>query len=245
MEYQIRAMSFAELLDTAFRIIRDHFGQLVGITSAVYVPLAVMNAAAMPRAGAFALGPLVAVVVLALGVVPIVSTALTYAVGEIYLGRRTSIGRAFGAALRVVVPLVGTKLLVGLGVLAGIVLLVVPGIYLTLAWILTSPIVILEGRYGTAAIGRSRELMRGNKWRAIGVLVLGAIIVGVLTKVLGGVFGLVPFLGPVGSGLAQAIGVAYSTVVLVLLYFDIRCRKEAFDIEHLARLVEGSAPEAA
>ena len=32
---------------------------------------------------------------------------------------------------------------------------------------------------------------------------------------------------------------------MVLLYFDIRCRKEAFDLEHLSQLVAGSeAPPA-
>jgi hypothetical protein len=67
----------------------------------------------------------------------------------------------------------------------------------------------------------------------------------VLSGVLGAVFKLVPVLGPIAQGFAQSLGVAYSAVVLVLLYFDIRCRKEAFDLEHLARLVEGRAADAA
>jgi hypothetical protein len=238
-------MSFAELLDAAFRIVRDHFGLLVGITSAVYIPFAVMSAIAMPANGQFVLGPLVSMLVLALVVLPIGSVALTYAVGEIYLGRQTSILRSFRVALRLIVPLMGTMMLVYLGVIVGLLLLVIPGLYLSLTWILASPIVVLEGVYGTRALGRSRMLMQGNKWRGIGILLLGWIIVTVLDTVLGYVFGLIPMLGPVGQGLAQAIGVAYSTVVLVLLYFDVRCRKEAFDLEHLAQLVESPAPEAA
>jgi hypothetical protein len=238
-------MSFAELLDTAFRVVRDHFVLLVGITSAVYVPLAVINEGAQPAPGQVVWGRLVAGIVVSLVALPIASTALTHAVGEIYLGRKTSIGRSFGAAMRLIVPLTGTMLLVYLGVIAGFVLLIIPGLYLSIAWILTSPIVILEGVYGTRAIGRSRQLMRGNMWRAVGILVLGWIIVAVLGAVLGAVFKVVPVLGPVAQGLAQSVGVAYSAVVLVLLYFDVRCRKEAFDLEHLARLVEGSATDAA
>jgi len=87
--------------------------------------------------------------------------------------------------------------------------------------------------------------MRGNMMRALGIVIVGWIIVAVLTGTLGVVFHFVPLLGPLASGLAEAVAVAYSSVVLVLLYFDVRCRKEAFDLEHLARLVETSGSAAA
>ena len=41
--------------------------------------------------------------------------------------------------------------------------------------------------------------------------------------------------------IAQAAANAFGTAALVVLYFDIRCRKEAFDLEHLARQVESDA----
>jgi hypothetical protein len=238
-------MSFAELLDTAFRIVRDHFLLLVGIAGAVYVPLAIVNAGVQPAPGQIDWVRFVVLMTLSMIAVPITFTALTHAVGEIYVGRDASIGDSFRVALKIIVPMTGTMLLVYLGVIAGFLLLVIPGVMLSMAWILTSPVVIFERRFGSAALGRSRELMRGHKWRAFGVLVVGSIIVGILGAVLGGVFGLIPLLGPIGQGLAQSIGVAYSTVVLVLLYFDVRCRKESFDLEHLARLVEGGATQAA
>ena len=43
MAYEIRAMSFAEVLDTGFRLIRDHFALLVGIGLVLYAPLAVLQ----------------------------------------------------------------------------------------------------------------------------------------------------------------------------------------------------------
>jgi hypothetical protein len=36
----------------------------------------------------------------------------------------------------------------------------------------------------------------------------------------------------------------FQTAVAVVLYFDLRCRKENFDLEHLAQLVEGAAAPA-
>ena len=58
-------------------------------------------------------------------------------------------------------------------------------------------------------------------------------------------FGLVglflPSLGALLGSLAEAVGVAFASAVSVVFYFDIRCRKESFDLEHLARLVEADA----
>ena len=53
--------------------------------------------------------------------------------------------------------------------------------------------------------------------------------------------GSLTWLGGLASGLASAVTGAFASVALVVLYFDIRCRKEAFDIQHLARLVQASA----
>ena len=57
--------------------------------------------------------------------------------------------------------------------------------------------------------------------------------------------GVVPILGPVAAGLASAVTGAFLGVVSVVFYFEIRCRKEAFEIEHLAQLVEGAGAAAA
>ena len=48
-------------------------------------------------------------------------------------------------------------------------------------------------------------------------------------------------LGALLGSLAEAVGVAFASAVSVVFYFDIRCRKEAFDLEHLAGLVEDEA----
>src|SRR5437773_11777155 len=48
MGYEIRAMSFAEIMDTGFRIVRQHFGLIIGIAAALYVPVAVLRALVAP-----------------------------------------------------------------------------------------------------------------------------------------------------------------------------------------------------
>ncbi len=170
---------------------------------------------------------------------PIVSAAITFAIGEIYVGRSATVGQSLRVGASMLLPIAGTSILVGIAVMIGVVLLVIPGVYLFLCFLLVWQVMVLERRYGFAAMGRSRELMRGSLLRGFGITLAGGIIVSVVGGAIGLVVGHVPLLGPIGEGVARAAGVAYTSAVAVVLYFDVRCRKEAFDLEHLARLVAG------
>lgn len=248
MQYEIRAMSFGEILDMGFKLVRDHFAVLIGIASVIYVPLAVAGALVTPHTGQVpsraALLASLAVSLVFLLASPMVWAAVTFALGEIYLGRNASIGAALRSGFSLSVPLMGTAVLGGIAIVLGFILLIVPGVYLMLAFALVWQIVVLEKISGFAALRRSRELLRRNLWRAFGVLLVGGLITGVLGGILQLVFQFIPLLGPIAAGVARAVGMAYTSAVAVVLYFDIRCRKEAFDIEHLACLVAtGGAPE--
>ena len=273
MRYEIRAMSFAEILDMGFRLLRDHFLLVVGLAATLQVPLAVLQAWAGARFAAHSAGAgqIAAAVLVALGIIvvgPAVGAAVTYALGETYLGRSATMGGALGRAFRILKPLIGTMLLVWLVVLAGALVSVLPFalvrftvsapvpralavvvlvpialftvFYLIVAFMLTTQVMVLEQRFGGAALRRSRALMRGNVIRGLGVTTVGALIVGVLGGVLQLALGFVPLVGPVAKGLTQAAATGYTSAVLVVLYFDIRCRKEAFDLDHLADLVAGA-----
>jgi len=67
----------------------------------------------------------------------------------------------------------------------GLLLLIVPGI-LALGWFaLGAPVIELEGRGVRAALRRSRELVRGNFWRVIAILVPALLASDLLTSLLG------------------------------------------------------------
>lgn len=255
MPYEIRAMSLGEILDTGFRLLRNHFALLLGISAAIYLPAGAFGALLEdffrdPAAVGTSVEPalvvlsMVGLVVTFAVISPITSCAITHALGELYLGRSVGIGASFRTAFSLVLPLVGTSLLATLLILVGFVLLVIPGVYLTFAFLLLTPVIVLERTFGMDALSRSRELMRGNMLRGLAVMLVAGILAAVLGVALGLVAAAVPAIEFVGSSLAQALAFAYSAAVLVVLYFDIRARNEAFDLEHLARLVEsaGSSP---
>jgi hypothetical protein len=169
---------------------------------------------------------------------------MTLAVGDAYRGRETTIGAAYRASLRRALPIAGTYLLMGLGMLLGFVLLVVPGVYLAVAWMLAIQIVMLEGIAGSAALSRSRELVRDHWWRAFGITTLAVIVGSVISMVLQLLVSGIPIVRAVASAIASSIAMAFYTGVGVVLYFDLRCRKENFDLEHLAQLVEAAGAPA-
>jgi hypothetical protein len=246
MRYEVRAMSFGEILDAGFRLVRNHFTLLVGMAAVLYIPAALVSANTIGQPAAAASVPTV-LMVLTFGLVfivisPVVAAGITYAVGEVYLGRTPTISQCLRFGFSILLPLVGTTLLWFLALDVGFVLFIIPGIYLALAFLLIWQVMVLERVFGLAALRRSRELMRDNLLRGFGVL----FVAGLIYLVIGGAFqlliGFIPLIGPIGSGLAQAVGAAYTSAVSVVLYFDIRCRKEAFEVQHLAQLVGGQAP---
>jgi uncharacterized protein (DUF697 family) len=276
MRYEIRAMSFGEILDMGFRLLRDHFVLIVGLGATVNVPLEILQAWA--SGGLFAhagvTGRIVAAVLAVAGfaiVAPVVGAAVTFALGEAYLERRPTMGDALRRAFAIILPLTRTMLLVWLAVLAppaltvvlaGVVRFVSPRpalltaplvgvplvilalvvmIYLFLGFLLVTQVVVLEQRFGRAALRRSRALMRDNLLRGTGIMLLAMIFAFVLGGLMQLALHYIPLVGPVASGLTEAVTTAYTSAVLVVLYFDIRCRKEAFDLEHLARLVAAGA----
>lgn len=76
-------------------------------------------------------------------------------------------GRHYGAAF-------GAALLSGLGILVGMLLLVLPGLYVAARWSLANPLVIGEGMGATAALRESWERTADSAWPIMGaLLVLG------------------------------------------------------------------------
>jgi hypothetical protein len=115
--------------------------------------------------------------------------ALVEAVRDVRDGKQDlSIGEMFRRVRPRLPALIVAGILAGLGILLGLILLIVPGLFLLTIWSLIVPAIVLEGKSAGEAFGRSRELVRGNGWSVFGVIVItvaamivAQIIVGLLT----------------------------------------------------------------
>jgi hypothetical protein len=115
--------------------------------------------------------------------------ALVEAVQDVRDGKQDlSIGELFRRVQPRLPALIAAGILAGLGIALGLVLLIVPGLFLLTIWSLIVPTIILEGKSAGESFGRSRELVKGNGWSVFGVIaitigavIVASIIVGLLT----------------------------------------------------------------
>ena len=140
---------------------------------------------------------------------------------------------------------VALSALLGAGiVIADMVALLIFTIYL----VAIMPAIIVEGYRSTGAFARASELLAGSKLRVLGhLLIYGFVVLGLFFALSIPSF----IIGSAVSGETQsfptlAIGIVLNRIVSILvapvtfiattlLYFDLRVRKENYDIERLAQ----------
>lgn len=248
MSYEIRAMSLGEVLDTAFRLIRDHAALLIGISLTLTIPTQLLVALLPNAAAEGSAAPIAGVlgfVMFVIVVSPIVTAAITHAVSETYLGRAVSYGTSLSVGFKLLVRLMGTALLMVLIMIPAFILLVIPGLYLMFAYMLVNQVIVIEGSAGWSALKRSYELTKKNLLRVIGIYLVSVVLMLVVSMALGLVSAQIPYAGVIIDSVVQGVLTAYMSAALVVLYFDIRSRKEAFDLEHLARRIGDAELQAA
>jgi hypothetical protein len=99
-----------------------------------------------------------------------------------------SVGDLVRAVRHVFLALAAVGVIEGLGVAAGFLLLVVPGLYLMTRWSVAAAVVTVEHTGVRGAFRRSHQLVKGNGWRVFAVVVsvlgisalLGAVIEGAI-----------------------------------------------------------------
>jgi hypothetical protein len=193
-------------------------------------------------------------------VVALVAGALAQAaclriVLDAYLGRTSGWRESLRVALRRLHSVVWVTVLSTGGTLLGYLLCVAPGVWLYGAWAVAIPALLTEDERGSRALTRSFRLVRRRWWPTAGVLVVAYLLTAVITTTFALV--LVPLLlsnasdtatqaaNSVASGAATLLTTPFSAAVACALYFDLRVRKEGFDIALLSqRLALPRSPDA-
>jgi hypothetical protein len=257
MAHTLRPLSLGQLLDETFNIYRRNFLLFLGISAIpnlalLLLQLALAGTAFNDAKSNFAIAAFagLAAAFASLFVDAIVTAATTFGVSDIYLDRPTSIAACFsrvtGKALRVIYVSFITSLIVGFG----FALCIAPGVYFAGKYGIAIPAVVLENITGNQALKRSANLTDGFVGRVVVVYFLTYFFVWAMTIALNtalrslgsvafhdsGIFSkqafdaIVSTFGGILFGPVTAIG-------LTLAYYDQRVRREAFDIEHMMRLM--------
>jgi hypothetical protein len=253
MELGTRALSAGEVLDTAFDLVRQNAVLLVGLAALIYLPIALLTAGIDPKQAQLDPSSVLTrglpAILYGLLVAPIVSIALIAVLGALARGRSTGFAAALRSGVVLLVPFAWASLLVlGILLLALVPVAVVallwtrlPGLVraagvasgfvlpllVALRFLLLGQVVVIEQARGAGALRRSAELLRGRALRCFGILMLGGLLTGLLGMGVQLALGWLPVAGGLLVGLAQAVGVAYTSALGVVLYFDACAREHA------------------
>lgn len=234
----LRPRSATEIVDATFQLLRAHYLQLVTITAVLYAPVIILHLA-LPAELMFVV-LLVSVVTNAL-----VTGTTILMVSDAYLGRRPDAAGALRATSRRVFTLTFTAIEQGLIIFIGFMLLIVPG-FIFAAWAISMvPVVMLEKRGLRAAFGRSRELARGKVGHVLKALLLIGVIYFIGIMVLGVTAASIGMAERNMNLASSLLGVLITPILgvgITLIYYDLRIRKEGFDLEMMAQDLDSSVP---
>jgi hypothetical protein len=181
-------------------------------------------------------------------------SALTYAISERHLGHAVAVIPSYKFTLRrlpsvywtmstTYMPLVllaaaglvvsGALIRGALGLLLSLAV-ALGTTYFALKYALIDKIVILEGLTGGEARSRSAEILEGNIWRLIGIIVVAGLIVGAASLAAEAVYAVLGTASVTAQVVAQALisiplgtfGIAYPAIALCLFYYDVRLRHD-------------------
>lgn len=160
--------------------------------------------------------------------------------------RGASFGNALASGFGLILPLIGLGILMGIAQMIGIVLLVIPGLFLIVRWLVSAPALVAEEKGVTAAMGRSADLTEGSRWPIFGLVLLyivPALLIyfgfGLLIQTTGLIYAQdIPGAATM-IGLAAAIDMATGLVGAAgaaAIYIELRRVKEGVGVEELAQV---------
>jgi hypothetical protein len=196
---------------------------------------------------------LVAIIIVQFFLMQLATAGILKVIAEAFVGRRAGIGQALWFALSRFFRLVVVSLVYLLMYGVGLCMCIVPGIVVLVIFAFPLQVVVVENKGPLDALSRSLELTAGYRWRVLGVLCMLFIgyllVVGVSTSlqlllpfneaVMGdmGVMRTILISYPnyvinqVAAFLLLNVWQTYYNICVTLMYFDVRIRKEGYDLE--------------
>jgi hypothetical protein len=159
-------------------------------------------------------------------VVPLMTALSAVVVQDLGRGAEPTLGGALRTAAARFPAVLGAVGLYVLGVSGGLVLLIVPGVWLLVLWYFAAQAAAVEGATPMQAVRRSTELVRGSWWRVFGLIVLTGLLFGLGGAIATAIIGSIGSTALYVSGLivVEAVAVSLTGIFAALLFFDLRVR---------------------
>jgi hypothetical protein len=247
-----------EILSTAFEIYKANAASLLMIVAIVVVPLTFISAfiggvvfapesetvlvfgESVETVSARSAGAAIIVALLTAVIGVIISAVLQAAImrgaAQGSIGDPVDIDASYKWGFARFGSVILISILVGLAVAGGLILFIIPGLIFAVMFSVSIPALVVENLRGTDAMSRSWNLVKGYFWHAVGVIILAAIITAVVGGIIGAIGGAISsnwFVSWIFQAIAQIITAPFAAIVSVLLYLDLRARREALSADGL------------
>lgn len=257
-----RPRGVGEILTAAFQLYGRHWQNLITLVAVVVVPLSVIQyflsdqlirkgfendtltngvtVTTTSAVGALFAGLVVAIISIAIW--GVLTSAITLAAVGTFLGRDMDIGASYRFGLARFGSVLLIVFLMALAIIGGFILLVIPGFIVLTRLSCAVPTLVVEGKRGRTALSRSWNLVKGRGWPVFGTLIVAGIISSVVSAVFTAPFPSSWVARGLASAIASVITMPFTTLVGIVIYLDLRVRKEQLDRATLERDLSGSAP---
>lgn len=237
-----------EILSAAFNLYKANASKLILIVAIVVVPLTFISSlfsgvvfrgttnaqdVVIDRSfGLIVAGGLITALISVI-IYAVLQAAILRAAAQATIGDPVDPQESYRFGFRRLGSVILVSVLVGLAVIGGLILLVIPGLIFLFFLSVSVPVLIVENRRGTDAMGRSWNLVKGHFWHVVGVLVVAGLITGVISSIIGAIGGNVWVVRWIFSAIGAIITAPFTSLVSVLLYLDLRSRSEALTADTL------------
>lgn len=216
-----RKIEVGSVLSESFSIYGAQAGVLLPVAFWLFLAVAILDGLA-----GSSLGLVLVAAIAGIAAGTLYQGTVVNLVHDVQDGRRDfSAGELLRSATPFILPLIGAGILAGLAIGFGLILLLVPGLFLLTIWAVIAPVIVVEKSGVMDSFGRSRALVRGNGWPVFGVIVVAFLIVaigGLLFAAIAEGIADGPLLRIVFSALASTITAPISALVGAVLYFRLR-----------------------
>jgi len=240
--------SIGRVLDSGFKLFIKAFTGVLPLSLAAAAVLAVPNIASVLTGGAEQVeSPVLSstfliLFLVALPIYMILIAALVYRLGAAAEMHEASAGQALARGVRCVLSLIGAAILYFLAMAGGLILLIIPGIILSLSLSFAFIAIVLDGESVVGALKRSHRLVWGNWWRTLGVVSVPVVIVMILYLGFGIALGATVVMSNsrpssdvmITANLVEAAigGITAPLIysIMIAQYHDLKLRKEGHDL---------------
>jgi len=237
-ELALRPRSATELVDAAFQVYRRAPLQFMVALAAVYVPWLVIRLALDINVDPTNIPPpstLITIAVVGVAIYAVAGGAISVVARDVYLDLPISVPDAFRVvATRLVTLIVASVVTVALMTI-GFVFFLVPAFYVIARFVVVRQVIVLEDTGTGGALSRSSALTVGLKLHVLGTLALIILLLLAVNIGAGLLINMIPS-RVVMNVLSTALSVVVGPILGItetVLYYDLRIRREGFDVEYL------------